>query len=353
MVLPLVPVVLGASALASAVAGLLQAHDAKKNFTSANDIAKLAQGEWAVAAKALEARREEVFDTLTRLGCLRLQIASKSIARFAHLVDQIATSDIKTIDVANYTLPVETIAPEALHDMSYGATEFAKHGAQSLSAGAMVGLGVGNTVTALGAASTGTAISSLSGAAASNATMAWLGGGSLASGGLGMAGGTVVLGGVVAGPVLMVLGYLAAGHSEKALTKAEEYKASLQNAVEQIRDLSVALDGIEQRTKEFAWVLETLDERFQQTADRVSRMIGRIRRESQSVEPNVIANTAGPVPVPYAALTEKDRESFHLLIALGSTLYRTAKAVILDDDGRLSANGALAVTQVKDLLESL
>lgn len=353
MVLPLVPVVLGASALASAATGLLRAYDAKKNFASANDTIKLSEAEWAAAASALQARREEVSDTLTNLGWLRLQIASKSISRFAHLVDQIAVSDIKAIAPTQYELPVDAAAPETLHQLSYGATQFLKHGARSLSAGAMVGLGVGNSVAALGSASTGTAISSLSGAAATNATLAWLGGGSLASGGLGMAGGTIVLGGIVAGPVLMVLGYLAAGQSEKALTKAEEFKADMKNAIEQVQNLSAALDGIEQRSRELAWVLEALDERFQQTADRVSRMIGRMRREMQVAEFDATADAPEPgLRIPYTALTQRDRETFHSLIAVGTALYRTAKTEILDDDGKLSVNGAQAVTQGKELLES-
>lgn len=67
MVLPIIPVVLGASALASAATGLKKAWDAKQNFSTAERWVNSSGREWRNAAQALESRREEVSGELA--GC--------------------------------------------------------------------------------------------------------------------------------------------------------------------------------------------------------------------------------------------------------------------------------------------
>ena len=213
---------------------------------------------------------------------------------------------------------------------------------------------MGQAVSMLGMASTGTAISSLSGAAATNATLAWLGGGSLASGGLGMAGGTAVLGSVMAGPVLLVMGYLAAGKSEEALTKALTHSAEIDKAVEQLASMSVALDAIDTRTQELARVLQTLDERFQAAANRVSRMVGRVRRDREAIyldEGRPLPEGLATQKIEYVNLSDKDQSSFNVMIALGSALYRVAKVEILDSEGRVTDKSAKTIEEMQHLLE--
>lgn len=356
MVLPLIPVALGTGALASAVTGLKKAWDAKQNFSTAERRVKEAEQAWRHAAQALESRRQEVCDQLNTLAMLRMQVSSKSLATFARLMDAVATSDFDAINVDGHGVLVEVVPVKDIRVASYEATEFLRDGIQSAAAGAMVGAGVGQAVSMFGAASTGAAISGLSGAAATNATLAWLGGGSLASGGLGMAGGTVVLGGVVAGPVLMVMGYLAAGKSEEVLTQAYARSAQLDEAVEQLANASVVLDAIDQRAREVAWVLEALDERFMGVANRVSRMVGRVRREREARyldagEPVPASLTASKIV--YVKLSEKDQNSFHNMIALGSALYRAVKITILDEEGNVTSQSSKVVQEIQQILEGV
>lgn len=354
MVPPLIPVAFGISALASAVTGLKKGWDAKENFRTAQEWIKNSEQQLRRTAHALDSRREEVCLQLNALGTQRLQIVSKSIAKFAHLMDQVASSDFDQIHIDGYQIPVETVPRSELENASYQATDFLQHGVQSAAAGAMVGAGVGQAVSMLGVASTGTAISGLSGAAATNATLAWLGGGSLASGGLGMAGGTAVLGSVVAGPVLLVMGYLAAGKSEEALTTAHTYSAQMDKAVEQLASMSVTLDAIDTRAQELAWVLQALDERFQAAANRVSRMIGRVRREREAAyldEGNPVPSSLAIQKIEYAKLSDKDQSSFNAMIALGSALYRVSKVEILNQEGRVTEKSAKTIKEMQHLLE--
>lgn len=356
MVLPLVPVALGASALVTALTGLKKAWDAKENFSNAQRWVKGSEQQWSQAAKKLEFRREEVCTQLNALAMLRMQVASKSLSKFARLMDQVAASDFDAINVGGVEVPVEIVPIEKLEKASYKATEFLEHGIQSAATGAMVGAGLGQAVGMFGAASTGAAISGLSGVAATNATLAWLGGGSLASGGLGMAGGTVVLGGVVAGPALLVMGYLAAGESEKALTQARAHSAQLDKVVEQLENVCVALDALDLRSQEVAWVLDALDEKFQKAASRVSRMLGRARRELEASYldrgKQVPANLATR-KIEYTKLSEKDKSSFHVMIALGSALYRVTQIEIIDKQGRLTNKSEKVVGEMHQLLEQV
>ena len=347
---------LGAGALASAATGLKKAWDAKQNFSTAEQWINNSGREWRDAAQALESRREEVSCELEALGMQRLQVGSKSLSKFARLVDQIAASEFDVIEVDGYEVPIEVVPSKDIEVATYEATEFLKHGIQSAVTGALVGAGLGQTVGTFGVASTGAAISGLSGAAATNATLAWLGGGSLASGGLGMAGGTAILGGAVAGPVLLVMGYLAAGKSEEALTQARAHSAQLDEAAEQLRNASVALDAIDQRAREVAWILQTLDERFQAAASRVSRMLGRVRREREAR----YVNAGKPIPanlvarkIEYAKLSDKDQNSFNMMVALGSALYRVTKIEILNKRGELTKKSGTLIDEMQQLMEAV
>ncbi len=356
MVLPLIPAVLGVSALATAVTGIKKAWDAKQNFSAADRKVKSSEREWREAALALESRREEVCSELNELGLLRTRITSKSLSKFSRLVDQVAAGEFDVINIVGYKLPIEVVPMQEIEQATYEATEFLRHGIQSAVSGAMVGAGVGQAVSMFGAASTGAAISGLSGAAATNATLAWLGGGSLATGGLGMAGGTAVLGGVVAGPVLMVMGYLAAGKSEQALTQATKHSAEIEEAAEQLKAASLALDALDLRSRELAWALEALDERFHSEANRVSRMLGRVRRNREAR----YLDAGKPVPanlanrkIVYAKLSEDEQARFNMMVALGSTLYQVAKIEILDRKGRLTKKSEKAIQEVQTLLEAI
>jgi len=356
MALPLIPLAFGASALATAIAGLTKGWDAKQNFSSASDLVKKSEQEWKCAADVLELRRTEVADLLVQLAELRLAIGSKSMGRFARLMDQIAKADIGQVEVDGRTAPVEVVSMPDVKKASYEATEFLRHGLQSGVGGTLVGVGVSQAVGMFGVASTGAAISGLTGAAATNATLAWLGGGSLASGGLGMAGGTMVLGSVVAGPVLMVMGYLAAGKSEQALTQAKQHAAEMATATEQLADFELALNAIDARARELTAALRAIDERFMSAANRVARMIGRIRRgrEERYVDAgkDVQASLADK-PIEFSKLSVEEQGLVITMIALGSTLFRVNKIEIIDKNGRITKKSEKAIKEVNEIVEAL
>lgn len=353
MVLPVV--IGGGAALASAITGLKKAWDAKKNFSTAGELIKDAEHVFGKAAQALEKRREEVSGQLNLLARQRMEICSNSLETFQRLVDAVAASDISAIRIEGHNLPIDIVPIKEIEKARYEAIEFLQHGIKSVAAGVTVGAGVAQAVGTLGAASTGAAISGLSGAAATNATLAWLGGGSLASGGFGMAGGAMVLNGVIAGPALMVMGYLAAGKSEKALTEAETHAAELEKLTEQLSNASEVLNAITLRAQELADVLQELDARFQDAANRVSRMVGRIRREREAR----YLDADLPVPeeitaakIEYIQLGSKDRDRFEQMLALGSALYTIAKIAIIDKEGGVTTQSAEAIEETKLILGS-
>ena len=146
--------------------------------------------------------------------------------------------------------------------MVLGSLNIEKGLASGAVSGALMGLGAYGSVGMLASASTGTAIASLSGAAATNATLAWLGGGSLAAGGLGMAGGMVVLGGLVAGPAIAITGFVMASKAEEALTKARAYESEVDQAIEKIESIKLALTGLQANAEEMRLTLSKLSTYF-------------------------------------------------------------------------------------------
>lgn len=356
MVLPLIPLILGASALSLALAGLKKGADAYGNFSAASLQKKDALEHWTKVADGLEATRLQVLGDLNLLAHTRLQVQSKSLAKFKSLLDQVIQSDIQEIKIEGYALPIELAEPSEIAAAVHQASTFLHAGMTGVGVGAAVGTGAIQAVGALGTASSGAAISALSGAASTNALMAWFGGGSLASGGLGIAGGTLVLGGVVAGPVVMVLGLLAAGESEKALTASKKYASDLEVAEESLKSFSVMLDMLRQRAKELDHTLKAMDERFDSAASRVSRMLGRIKRDREAV----YLDDDKPVPpevangkVEYTTLHPKDSDSFNRLVVLGSALFQAAKIELLDSEGKVRAESKSEIEQANQVKEQI
>lgn len=219
MVLPLVPLLLGAGALAAGAYGVKKGSDAQTGFANAKRIFRQAENKLEEADNTLEEMREKTNERLKVLGATRLAIVEQAYLPFKKALEGIKNIEISKmpelegIDVENRLLELDKIAV-SLPDIVSGI------GVAGAS-GALTALAAYGGTQMLAVASTGTAISTLSGAAASNATLAWLGGGSLATGGLGMAGGTVVLGGVVTGPIIAVAGAILAASAETAVDDAK------------------------------------------------------------------------------------------------------------------------------------
>lgn len=262
MPLPLIPIVLGAASLVTGAAGLKKGIDAKRDYERAREIGERAERKHRRAIKALEEKRETVFQQLVALGENKREVFERSARIIVDTVQQ-ARAKAKVGGVALESLPADELATFK-HDLAeMSSLDIAS---DSLRGAALAALGAGGiygSVGALGAASTGTAIASLSGAAATNATLAWLGGGSLAAGGFGVAGGAYVLGGVVAGPALAIAGFALASKAEKALTEAEEYVAGVKEKIAQLQSIDVMLDGVSSNAAEIKMTLQRLETAFE------------------------------------------------------------------------------------------
>ena len=261
MVLPLIPIAIGAASLISGALGLKKGFDAKKTLAEAREIGKNAQRRYDSSVKELEEKRERVNQELTNLGVYKTETFKQTLG---YVVEQVknARSSVEGIEERISSIDIREVEVLDKELTQISALEFSSGSLQGITAGAAGAFGAYGTVGLIASASTGTAISSLSGAAATNATLAWLGGGSLASGGLGVAGGTLALGGLVAGPALAIAGYVLASKAEEALTTAEEYKADVGKAIAELEAPKLLLGAIQSNIDDTRYVLIELVRRF-------------------------------------------------------------------------------------------
>lgn len=261
MVLPLIPLAAGAASLAAGALGLKKGYDAKKIFEEAREIGEIAERRYRNRVKDLDKKRDLVNQELENLGEFKKKVFVETLG---YVVQQVknARSSVEGIDEQIICIDIREVDIFDKELTEISALDISTGAAQGLTAGTAGAFGAYGTVGLIASASTGTAISSLSGAAATNATLAWLGGGSLASGGLGIAGGTWVLGGLVAGPALAIAGYTLASKAEEALTKAEEYKAEVDQAIAELQAPTLLLDAIQSNIDDTRYVLQELVLRF-------------------------------------------------------------------------------------------
>lgn len=219
MVLPLVPIILGASALAASAYGVKKGVVARSDFDRAKRIFNQAEQKLEEADETLEEMRVKTSERLIVLGATRIAVVEQCYFPFKKVLQGIKNVEISQIP-ALADMPIEDRLRE-LDQLSISLPEIVSGVGAAGASGALTALAAYGGSQMLAAASTGTAISTLSGAAATNATLAWFGGGSLAVGGLGMAGGMMVLGGVVAGPILAVGGAILAASAETAVDDAK------------------------------------------------------------------------------------------------------------------------------------
>ncbi|AAP77544.1 hypothetical protein [Helicobacter hepaticus] len=248
MPLPLIPILLGGAALATAGYGVKKAIDAYDDSQTAELYHERAKKKFNQSQARLDSKSAKVQKRFESLGQLQEQIVTDELERYADIVDKLKLKDNadlqdivgkETLDgVANIQQSIVSLET-TLGGLTGGAL-----------AGALTGFGMYGGVGLLASASTGTAIASLSGVAATNATMAWLGGGSLAAGGLGMAGGTMVLGGIVAAPVIAVMGSVFAAKAEEKKYDAYAYYDSVVAVCETMEAQGLVWEQLSKRAKE-------------------------------------------------------------------------------------------------------
>ncbi|ERT04359.1 hypothetical protein M595_5704 [Lyngbya aestuarii BL J] len=262
----IIPIVLGAVALGSAVLGVEKGVSGISKKQKAEKIGKNAQKRHDVARERAEQEWKTTQQLAEEYGQLQIDVKSRTIGRFIAFIERIgqkgSLEDKRFLeDLEGFSIEdLKAYKAEALEAYKIATGGFKAVGAGA-GAGAAAGQGTLTMVGLLGTASTGTAISGLSGAAATNATLAWLGGGSLAAGGGGMALGTVVLGGIVAGPTLAIGGFVLAGEGEKALTNAQEYESKANAEIAKIEEAQELLKQIQNRVIELKCFVEHLNTR--------------------------------------------------------------------------------------------
>jgi hypothetical protein len=259
MMIFIIPIILGAMAVGTAVVGTVKGAEGILRIKEAQKIGKEAQQRHEAAKVELENQFQTVQETAKLYGRRQQKVKTVTVARFIAFlkkINQRGSTDLKFLDGLE-GLSIEEIATYKATTIE--AMKLAQGGIQAAVAGVAGGAGATSLATSVGVASTGTAISGLSGAAAWNATLAWLGGGSLAAGGGGMALGTLVLGGIAVGPALAVGGFAIGSQGEKALTEAREYVAQANVATAQLNESKKFLEQVCTRIQELDNLLINLN----------------------------------------------------------------------------------------------
>ena len=258
----MIPLILGAAALATGALGVGAGLSGLSDMDEAKEIGENAQRDYEDAIYYLNSQKEKTNQLAQEYGEFQMDVVVHTITRFIEFIE-------KNIGKANkaqkeFLEGFDGISVEQIKEYKTAtieAEQFFKGGMKAIG-GAAAGYGGAMTVaSSVGIASTGTAISGLSGAAATNATLAWLGGGSLATGGGGMALGSVVLGGITVGPALMIGGFVFAGEQEKALTEAREYQAKVNEATAEIDAIGDFLAQVIRRIYELRDLLKSFNNR--------------------------------------------------------------------------------------------
>ncbi len=260
MPLPLIPVLLGGAALATAAFGAKKGYDAYSDTQETEEYHNKAQRLYNSTANKVNKYRSDAQNSFETLGELQTMIMQESLKRYEDIIDRLDVKDnISFKDI----LSVETLKNiDSVRESIVTIQNTLGGFVGGAAAGAMAGFGAFGGAGLLASASTGTAISSLSGVAATNATLAWFGGGSLAAGGLGMAGGTFVLSSIVAAPVIAVAAFVFAASAEKKKYNAQAYYDSVEALCESMEAEGLIWKEIKNKAKEKVNTLRDLNNAF-------------------------------------------------------------------------------------------
>jgi len=266
----IIPIILGAAALATAAFGAAKGVEGVSDMNEAEKIGKKAQERHERAVNRMKTEWETTQKLAEIYGKMQIDVKQRTVGRFVDLIKQIgrrgSQSDME------FLAGLDGISIQQIKEYEAAAMEaerFAKGGFAAFGAATAAGHGAIGLIGFFGTASTGTAIAGLSGAAAWNATLAWLGGGSLAAGGGGMALGTLVLGGITVGPALAIGGFVLASQGEKALTKAREYEAQANTEIAKIDAARAFLEQVRRRIEELSNLVTALETRASLELDKL------------------------------------------------------------------------------------
>lgn len=300
-------------------------------FTTADRWIASAEWHFRALAHALDERRRVVAGRLAALGSARLRIQEQDLATVLSLARRLPRG-LAPNRGSGLGGALEQGAPrlEDLATVVERAAELRGFDRQGLSAGALaawsLGLGDGSMAAAMG-----------------NATVTWLGTGTVPPED-GRAP-FLVLGGVVDAAVLRSLRACAEGRIEEALSVARAHSASLQDTAEQVECAAAALDAIDLRMQEIAWLLGRLQARLGPVVLHARRVLDvQEASEDGSVSEEPWARGTGDgATEPRPA----GRQLLSLLATVGGALYRTATVPVLDDAGRLTRQSGETVAAIR------
>lgn len=308
----MIPLILGAVALGTAVFGVGAGISGVTSMNEANEIGQRAKKRHEDAVNQLQIDWDATNDLAQEYGQLQIDVIVRTIGRFVDFIER-KVGKAKQSD-KEFLEGLEGISVQQLDEYKT-ATMQAEHcligGAKAVGVAAAGYGGAMSLATSVGVASTGTAISGLSGAAAWNATLAWLGGGSLAAGGGGMALGSLVLGGITVGPAVLIGGFVLGSEGEKALTNARKYEAEVNIAIAQIEAAKDFLQQVRQRIFELQGLIELLNDRAVLSLNELDALL--------SFDKN------------------RDAEKFQQLGLLIKALADIMKIPVLDEQGQLNS----------------
>ncbi|ANV97457.1 hypothetical protein BBW65_00885 [Helicobacter enhydrae] len=310
MPLPLIPVLLGGAALATAAFGVKKGYDAYSDVKEAEELHEEVKGLYEKAEAKLNGSRKKAEKDFEALGEEQSKSINGSLRQYAEIIDKLNVKN--DVDLS-----------QVLGEKGFNMLENTKHSIIDLQsaiggvvggavAGSMAGFGAFGGVTLLASASTGTAISTLGGAAATNATLAWFGGGSLATGGLGMAVGTYVLGSIVAAPVLAVAASVFAASAEKNKYDAQSYYDSVKVLCEVMQAEALVWEAVINKTLEKKVAITELDAKLWREVHIVSMFM-----EERGIEAS--------------KWTESEQKHLLNMVQQAETLVKTINAPIMND----------------------
>ncbi|OBQ03508.1 MAG: hypothetical protein AN490_17530 [Anabaena sp. AL09] len=288
----------------------------------ANELAKGAQERYDRALEWLKIEEAATNKLAEEYGELQLQVIKETIKRFVDFVERTgrkaSESERRLLEGMDFS--VQQI--KEYKAAAVGAEQYFGAGAKSVGAAVAGYGGAIGVATSIGAASTGTAISGLSGAAAWNATLAWFGGGAIAAGGGGMALGTVVLGGITILPALAIGSFFAASEGEKAMTKAREYVAKVNQAVTEINAAEEYSQEVKRRITELKGVFESINTHAIQSLNQL---------QSQPFD------------------SKRDADKFRQVGTLMKSLIEILKTPVLNSDGKLNLGSVTVIEKYRIL----
>lgn len=259
----MIPIILGAAAIASAAFGAKKGSEGIGDMNKAKKIGECAQKRCEIAISQLKAEEKVTNKLAEEYGQLQVDVKIRTIGRFVAFIERIgqraSESDMQFLE----GLDISVQQFQKYKATVIEAQEWAKGGVSAAVAGAAVAstattlarsVGTVTVTRFFGLWATEVGISQLGGAAARSATVAWLGGGSMAVG-------SFVIGGITLAPALIVGGFQLAGKGEKALTKAREYEAKINTEIAAITAAKDLLGQAKRRIIEMRDLVESFNDR--------------------------------------------------------------------------------------------